>query len=225
MLEIKSLTKLYSPNAGIQDINISIPDGQIVAFVGPNGAGKSTLFNILGRVLNADSGTCELHGAALNSLPISSVGFLPEEMYLLGDFSPLQMIHFMNRMKETNSTKSEIDELIGQLGIDSYLEKNINSLSFGMRKRVELACAFLGNPDLIVLDEPLNSLDIHGVFALKDALEICKERGQIVLLSSHILDFLDTTVDHVVFLKDCRILEVCSNTEDRIEDVYRRLFA
>jgi len=225
MFEIKSLTKMYTPTTGIRDISISISDGQIVAFVGPNGAGKSTLFNIIGRVLSADTGSCDLHGVTLNALHISKIGFLPERLYLLDDFTPLQMIHFINTMKEMHSTNSEIDELICRLGIDAYAQKSIKALSFGMRKRVELACALLGNPELIVLDEPLNSLDIQGVLAFKDALKSCKEQGKIVLLSSHILDFLDTTVDQVVFLNNGKILETCTNTADRIEDVYRKLFA
>ena len=224
MLEIKSLTKMYNPESGIQDISISISDGEVVAFVGPNGAGKSTLFNILGRVLQADTGTCSLYGIPFALLHISKIGFLPERMYLLEEFTPPQMIHFVNTMREMNSTNSEVDELICHFGIEPYVQKSIKALSVGMRRRVELACAFLGNPDLIVLDEPLNSLDIQGVLALKDALKDCKKKGQIVLLSSHILDFLDTTADQVVFLGNGKILDICSNTTERAEDLYRRLF-
>jgi len=224
MLEIKSLTKMYNPKSGIQDISISVSDGEIVAIVGPNGAGKSTLFNILGRVLQADTGTCSLHGITLGKLHISKIGFLPERLYLLEEFTPLQMIHFVNTMKDVGSSNSEIDELIHHFGIDSYVEKSIKTLSVGMRKRVELACALLGKPDMIVLDEPLNSLDIQGVLALKDALKVCKKNEQIVLLSSHILDFLDTTVDKVVFLGNGKILDMCSNTTECTEDIYRKLF-
>ena len=86
MLELSGVTKLYTPTTGIKNICVSIPCGQIVAFVGLNGAGKSTLFNIVGRVLNADSGTCTFEGSPLDSMRISEVGFLPESMYLLEDF-------------------------------------------------------------------------------------------------------------------------------------------
>ena len=224
MFEIKSLTKMYSPKTGIRDISLSISHGQVVAFIGPNGAGKSTLFNILGRILHADSGVCTLDNAPLNSLHISQIGFLPEVMYFLEDFTPMQMIHFVNTMREMGSTSSEIDELIHHFSITEYAHKSISDLSLGMRRRVELACTFLGSPKLIVLDEPLNSLDIQGVLAFKDMLKICKERGQIVLLSSHILDVLDSITNQVVFLKQGEIVGVYDNETERIEDVYRKVF-
>ena len=224
MLEIMEVTKLFTPTTGIQDISITIPHGRIVAFVGPNGAGKSTLFNILGRVLRPDSGSCILNGVEHNSLHISEIGFLPETLYMLDDFTPYQMLHFMNTMRETETSVSDIDYLISRFGINPYAQKKIKKLSRGMRKRVELVCTFIGNPKLIVLDEPLNSLDIQGVFAFKDMMNYCKERGNIVLLSSHILDFLDSAVDSVVFLKDGKIAEVCSDSTDRVEDIYRRHF-
>jgi len=222
MLELSGVTKLYTPTTGVKNICVSIPCGQIVAFVGLNGAGKSTLFNIVGRVLKADSGTCTFEGSPLDSMRISEVGFLPESMYLLEDFTPLQMVRFMNTMKEFDAAETEIDALLCRFGIDTYGNKKIKKLSQGMRKRVELVCALLGDPKLLILDEPLNSLDIQGVLAFKDMLKDFKARGAVVLLSSHILDFLDTTVDQVVFLKHGEIVEICSDLSERVEDLYRK---
>jgi ABC-type multidrug transport system ATPase subunit len=224
MLEIKEVTKLFTPTTGIKDISITISHGQIVAFVGPNGAGKSTLFNILGRVMQADSGSCIMDGVEYNALHISEIGFLPETLYLLENITPYKMIRFLNTMRETRASDTDIDELICRFGVDVSAQKKIKKLSQGMRKRVELVSAFIGSPKLLVLDEPLNSLDIHGVLAFKDILNLCKERGHIVLLSSHILDFLDSAVDSVVFLKDGKIVEVCSEITGRVEDIYRKHF-
>jgi len=226
MLEISQIKKLYTPTTGIHETTISIPHGQTVAFVGPNGSGKSTLFNIIGRVLKADSGKCSLDGVELKAWHLSDIGFLPENTYLLEEFTPPQMLYFINTMKELGASSDDVKGHMRRFGIDTFEHKKIKSLSQGMRKRVMLACALLGTPKLLVLDEPLNSLDIDSVLAFKDTLKEHKERGAIILLSSHILDFLDSNVERVVFLEQGRLLEICENFPgaDRVEDLYRKRF-
>ncbi|MDR0490641.1 MAG: ABC transporter ATP-binding protein [Oscillospiraceae bacterium] len=230
MLVLKEISKLYTPTSGISEITISIPHGKTVSFIGPNGAGKTTLFNILGRISKADTGTCSLDGVEIDSLHISEISYLPQNMYLIEDFTPMQMIYFFNTMKEINTVDADIHELICRLGIEPFMYKKIRKLSSGMRKRVELACSMLGNPKLLVLDEPLNALDIQGSLVFKDMLKDWNRRGAIVLLSSPILGFLDSCVDQVVFLKQGKILEVysnenTSNVPEQIENLYRRHFA
>ena len=226
MLEINQLKKLYTPTTGIHETTISIPHGQTVAFVGPNGSGKSTLFNIIGRILKADSGKCLLDGVEIKSLRLSDIGFLPENTYLLEEFTPPQMLYFINTMKELGASSDDVKELMHCFGIDSFQQKKIKSLSQGMRKRVALACTLLGTTKLLVLDEPLNALDIDSVLAFKDRLKEHKERGAVIMLSSHILDFLDSNVERVVFLEQGRILEICDSFpgSDRVEDLYRKRF-
>ena len=224
MLELKSIKKLYTPNTGLHEATISIPQGQTVAFVGPNGSGKSTLFNILGHVVKADSGTCFLYGKEWSELHNSDVGFLPESSYLLDEFTPLQMITFINTLKEIGDSSKQIRDIICHFKIDKFMFTKIRKLSQGMRKRVSLACAFLGRPKLLILDEPLNALDIEGTLAFKDLLRERKEHGTIILLSSHILDFLDANVEKVVFIKEGRIIEVCENTTSKVEKLYRERF-
>jgi ABC-type multidrug transport system ATPase subunit len=226
MLEISMLKKLYNPVTGIHDITISIPKEHTVAFIGPNGSGKSTIFNILGRVLKADSGVCKLEGIDLKSISISEIGFLPENSYLLEELTPPQMLYFINTMKELGASSSDVNLLMNRFGIDTFKNKKIGKLSQGMRKRVAIACALLGTPKLLVLDEPLNSLDIDSVLALKDELIEHKKRGAIILLSSHILDFLDSNVEQVILLEQGRIIEVCENSNgvNRVEDLYRKRF-
>lgn len=224
MLEINSVTKQYSKKTGIFDVSICIPKGQIVAFIGPNGSGKSTLFSIVGQVLKANSGVCKWCNIKLEELSISKFAFLPEEVYLLEEFTPLQMIDFMNSMKELNASSDEIHRIIRCFNIETFINKKIKNLSYGMKKRVALACTLLGNPELLILDEPINSLDLQSVISLKKILVEFKEKGTTILISSHILDFLDSIVDQVVFLNNGKIVEVFSNINEKVETLYCNRF-
>ena len=224
MLELKSITKLYSRRDGIRNVSINISHGQIVAFVGPNGSGKSTLFNTIGQVQKADFGNCSMDGIELKDMNISEVGFLPENSYLINEFTPLQMLYFINTMKGIDASEEDISELINRFSIHAFTHKKIKALSQGMRKRVSLACAVLGNPKLLILDEPLNYLDIDSVFAFKEILKRHKERGCIVLLSGHILESIDAMADQVVFLKQGEIIKICSDINEPTEKLYREYF-
>jgi ABC-type multidrug transport system ATPase subunit len=224
MLKIENLTKRHTKEIGIFNIDFSVSSGRIVAFLGPNGAGKSTLFNILGGISEADEGKCLFTGIPLSALNICDVGFLPENMYIPETMTPVQMLHFMNTMKELKATEVDISDLLDRFGIRAYQNKRIRHLSQGMRKRVALVCALLGHPKLLILDEPLNALDIQSVIQLKREISALKSEGAVVLLSSHILDFLDNTADEIVFLKNGRIIDICHNNEDNVEKIYIKHF-
>jgi ABC-type multidrug transport system ATPase subunit len=224
MLEISHLTKRYGSGGGISDVSFSVPAGSVAAVVGPNGAGKSTLFNILSGVQPQGDGTCVLDGVELKKLKPDEVGFMPEKSYLIPDFTPVQMLMYVNQMREILLSDDEIEKLISLYDLGEFRNKKNKALSQGMSRRVALVCALMGSPRLLILDEPTNGLDTQSVILLKEALKQHKKRGAVILISSHVLDFLDSIADEILFLKDGELIRVGKKTSTEIEKMYIELF-
>ncbi|MDR2492514.1 MAG: ABC transporter ATP-binding protein [Coriobacteriales bacterium] len=202
---------------------LSVRSGEMVAVVGPNGAGKSTLFNIVAGVTTADAGACLLDDTPLPEVPLSSIGFLPEKPYFYQSFTARESIRFDQAMRGIEDQDKAIEPLIQHLRLSDFIDKRMAALSQGMAKRVALACALMGAPEVIVLDEPLNGLDIQSVITLKEQLVLHKQRGAHILISSHVLTFLDGLADKAVFLDKGRVVYESEGGSAR-EETYQQLF-
>ena len=224
MLEIKNLRKIYSSGKGLKGITTVIEKGSISAIVGPNGAGKSTLFNIFNGIVSEDGGECYVDGIEISELPLNKTGFLPEADFMIDSFSVIQMIEYMIYMKKLDVAENEVERLL--LGFSMWENRNlkISALSQGMKKRIAIICAVIGYPKLIVLDEPLNALDIQSVIFMKTILAEAKNHGCYILISSHVLDFLDGLTDRIIFLKDGNIVFDSPYSGKKIEELYCDVF-
>ncbi|MBR6459095.1 MAG: ABC transporter ATP-binding protein [Actinomycetaceae bacterium] len=228
MLTISDLTKRYRNGRGFGAVSMRIETGEIVGIVGPNGAGKTTFFSILAGITTPQSGTITL--ATDNEthtdvrIPSEHVGFLPEIPFLQRAFTPLEAVQFDAAMRGEPISKSKAKEHLVAFGAQAYMNRPIRTLSQGQSKRVELACAFLGSPTTLVLDEPLNGLDIQSVINLREKIIAEKEHGTTVLISSHILTFIDEVADRIVFLNDGHIVGEVDPREQEAEAAYRALF-
>lgn len=172
-----------------------------------------------------DSGSVLLDHVPLPEIPLSRIGVLPEDSFLLENFTVLQMIDYMSVMKEIPVTEDEIEYLLNGFSLTEYRSDKIRSFSMGMKKRVSLICSILGNPAVSILDEPLNALDVQSVLFLKEVLQKLKGNGSHIILSSHILDFLDDLADQVVFLSHGKVEAICAVGGDtHVEDLYREIY-
>jgi ABC-2 type transport system ATP-binding protein len=223
MLEFAGISKLYASEYALRNVAFSVNNGEMVAVVGPNGAGKSTLVNIAAGMIAASAGICRLDSLPLASLEQQALGFLPEAPFFYQTFTASETIQFEQTMRNVQCSKSELEGLEQSFGITDFLNIRMDSLSNGMAKRVALVCAFIGNPQVIVLDEPLNGLDIQSVINLKEQLLLQKERGAHILISSHVLTFLDGLVNRVIFLDRGNLVYESNDTDD-IENAYKSLF-
>lgn len=228
MLNISNLQKRYRNGKGLGAINMTIEKGEVVGIVGPNGAGKTTLFSILAGILTPQSGEVSVATASGTHtgvrIPSEYIGFLPEIPFLQKQFTPIEAVQFDAAMREKPISKSEAQEHLTVFDAHSYMNRPIRTLSQGQSKRVELACAFLGNPDILVLDEPLNGLDIQSVINLREKILAEKARGATILISSHILTFIDEVADRIIFLDDGHIVGEVDPREQDAESAYRQLF-
>ncbi|MBQ3673195.1 MAG: ATP-binding cassette domain-containing protein [Paludibacteraceae bacterium] len=195
MVNLQHINKSFGPQKVLQDISLSIPKGEIVGLLGPNGAGKSTLMKILIGLWKADSGTVEAP---------ANIGYLPENNPLYEDMYVVEYLRFMADMTFTNRksampNKQLVNELITRVGLTPERHKHIRELSKGYRQRVGLAQALIGEPELLILDEPTTGLDPNQLVEIRSLI---RELGhdKTVILSTHIMQEVREMCDRIVIL-------------------------
>ena len=192
---------------------MEIPEGQVLGLLGPNGAGKSTLMKILIGLWKADSGSV--------SVP-KQIGYLPENNPLYEEMYVSEYLQFMARMTNIGNGESLIDDLMERVGLTPERHKHIRELSKGYRQRVGLAQALLGNPQLLILDEPTTGLDPNQLVEIRSLIrELGKERT--VILSTHIMQEVREMCDRVVILDHGQIKADKPMSEiDNLEELFRQ---
>lgn len=183
---------------------LEVASGEVLGVVGPNGAGKTTLFDALCGVREFQAGSIRLDGHALGRcLPAEICGFLPECSRLFPQLTAQQACRFEVAMRHLNVFDAALEEHLDRFGCADFRDTEVRHLPQGMTRRLGIACAFLGGPRTVVLNEPLNELDVvEGVLLCRRALADYLDGSSIALMSSHILSVLDELCQRVVLLKD-----------------------
>ncbi len=190
MVSIQHISKSFGSQKVLNDVSLEIPAGQIVGLLGPNGAGKSTLMKILIGLWSADSGTV--------SAP-SRIGYLPENNPLYEEMYVTEYLQFMAKMTNDKCQMTNVDALIDKVGLTPECHKHIRELSKGYRQRVGLAQALIGDPELLILDEPTTGLDPNQLVEIRSLIRsLGKDRT--VILSTHIMQEVREMCDRVVIL-------------------------
>lgn len=224
MLEIRSIDKIYSEGAGVKEISFSSEGGEILALIGPNGAGKSTLLSMISGVLCPDKGQILLNQKNVGDLETrKDIGYLPDQISVSPHIKVLDLLHLVSDYKYDGRYKSEIEKGIAEYHLEKYCNEKFSRLSMGTKKKIGILIAFMGTPDLIILDEPTNGMDTHGILELKKNIMEAKEKGSIVIISSHILDFVNSIADRNLFLKDMKIVKIAEKNEN-LEKIYTKLY-
>jgi ABC-2 type transport system ATP-binding protein len=206
-VNIAHINKSFGSQQVLRDVTLEIPAGQIVGLLGPNGAGKSTLMKILIGLWRTDSGTV--------SVP-ESIGYLPENNPLYEEMYVVEYLCFMAQMAQIGDWRLKIDDLIEKVGLTPEKHKHIRELSKGYRQRVGLAQALLGDPQLLILDEPTTGLDPNQLVEIRSLIRsLGKDRT--VILSTHIMQEVGAMCDRVVILDHGEIR--ADKMIDEVEDL------
>lgn len=207
VIETMGLTKYYGKNRGIIDVDLKVKEGEIFGFIGPNGSGKSTLIRTLLNLLYPTSGGGFIfeRDIVTDSKTIKeSIGYVPSEIKYYGQSYVKEILEYVKSFKK-DATSEQIDRLADLLDIDR--KKKISELSLGNKKKVAIAQALLGNPKLLILDEPTNGLDPLMQKILFDILNDYRKNGNTVFLSSHNLIEVGNLCDRVSIIKEGKIIE------------------
>lgn len=219
MIEISHLTKRYGEHLAVSDLSFTVDSGQIYGFLGPNGAGKSTTMNIMTGCLSATEGSVRIDGHDIFEEPNQAkklIGYLPEHPPLYMNETPEEYLRFVGEAKGLRGAglERQIDEVISQTGIKEVAHRRISALSKGYKQRVGIAQALLGNPKVIILDEPTVGLDPIQIIEIRDLI---KELGQThtVIFSSHILSEVQAICDQIIMIAKGKL--VAFDTPENLE--------
>ena len=204
MIQVEHLTKRYSGHTAVEDISFQVPEGTICGLLGPNGAGKSTTMNVLTGYISASEGKVSIAGWDILEQPAKAkacVGYLPEQPPLYLDMTPAEYLDFAAELKGVarKERSQQVAQVMERTGLVEFQHRLIKQLSKGYRQRVGLAAALLGNPKVIILDEPTVGLDPAQVIEIRSLIrELGREHT--VILSSHILSEVSALCDHVLII-------------------------
>jgi ABC-2 type transport system ATP-binding protein len=216
LIKVENITKYYGPCKAVEDVSFTINKGEIVGFLGPNGAGKTTVLKVITGAIEPTSGRVSIFGHDIRKDPLkakSLIGYLPENNPLYLEFTPRQYLRFIASLKGMSDTSRQIEEVMKAVFITDVKDRLILRLSKGYRQRVGLAAALLGQPEVLLLDEPTVGLDPNQIVEIRNLI---KEIGKTntILLSTHILQEVSTTCDRIIIIHNGRIAAV--NTPEEL---------
>lgn len=228
MIEVKNLTKRYGTHCAVDNISFQVDEGEILGFLGPNGAGKSTTMNILTGYLSATEGTVTINGHDILEEPNeakANIGYLPEIPPLYPDMTVREYLDFMYDLKKCALPRvKHITEICKVMKIEHVYGRLIKNLSKGYRQRVGMAQALIGNPPVLILDEPTVGLDPNQIIEIRSLIKSLGKHHT-VILSSHILPEIEAVCDRIVIINKGQIVadDTAANLSDRFSADRRML--
>ena len=209
MIEVKNLTKQYGSKLAVNNISFSVKEGEILGFLGPNGAGKSTTMNMLTGYISSTSGTATINGIDVLEDPIAAkmhIGYLPEKPPVYGDMTVMEYLRFVYSLKKSKMPReSQLAEICELVKITEVRKRLIRNLSKGYQQRVGFAQALVGNPNVLILDEPTVGLDPKQIIEIRTLIKKLG-KNHTVILSSHILPEIQAVCDRIVVISSGSIV-------------------
>ena len=205
-IEVSGLRKQFGATLALDGMSFTVQPGQITGFVGPNGAGKSTTMRVILGLDAPDSGTALIGGRVYGSLrrPLTQVGALLDASALQPGRSGRNHLLWLARSQGLPARR--VDEVIALVGLGSAIRRKAGGYSLGMRQRLGIAAALLGDPPVLLMDEPFNGMDPEGIVWMRGFLVSLARQGRAVLVSSHLMGELEDTADHVVIVGRGRVI-------------------
>ncbi|MFA1547167.1 ABC transporter ATP-binding protein [Actinomadura chokoriensis] len=216
MIEAENLTKRYGDKTAVDDLSFTVVPGRVTGFLGPNGAGKSTTMRLLLGLDRPDRGDARIHGRHYRDLdaPLRVVGALLEARSVHTGRSAYN--HLLCLAQTQGIGKRRVDEVIDLVGLTAPARKRVGAFSLGMGQRLGIAAALLGDPSVLILDEPVNGLDPEGIVWIRTLMQRLAAEGRTVLVSSHLMNEMAVTAEHLIVIGRGRLIADCS-TEEFIE--------
>ena len=213
MIEAVGLTKRYGDRLAVDQLSFSVKPGQVTGFLGPNGAGKSTTMRMILGLDAPTSGRVTVGGKpfAQAAHPMREVGALLDAKAVHGGRSAYN--HLLCLAQTNNLPKRRVDEVIALVGLSAVAKKRSKGFSLGMGQRLGIAAALLGDPQVLMFDEPVNGLDPEGILWIRNLMKALAAEGRTVFVSSHLMSEMEATADHLVVIGRGRLVADCSVQE------------
>ncbi|MFK0174284.1 ATP-binding cassette domain-containing protein [Streptomyces sp. NPDC090306] len=206
MIEVRGLTKRYGEVLAVDDLTFCVRAGEVTGFLGPNGAGKSTTLRMILGLDAAGSGTATVQGRphSAQPAPLKAVGALLDPGAVLPSRTAFH--HLLALAAGNGIPRSRVDEVLAEVGLENVARRRAGTFSLGMRQRLGIAAALLGDPPVLVFDEPLNGLDPEGIVWIRSLMRRMAAEGRAVLMSSHLMSEMELTADHLIVVGRGRLI-------------------
>ena len=216
VLKISGLTKRYKNIVAIDNLSLNIEKGNVYGILGPNGSGKTTTLSIVTGIIHPNSGTFHWFGESFSPTSLQRIGALVETPNFYPYLSLYKNLQIVTRIKSLPD--DDINRVLGNTNLLTRKHSRFNTLSLGMKQRLGLAAAMLGNPEVLVLDEPTNGLDPEGFAEVREIIMKEAQAGKTILLASHILDEVEKVCSHVAILKTGKVISEGKVNELLVKD-------
>jgi ABC-2 type transport system ATP-binding protein len=213
MIEARSLTKRYGSTVAVNDLSFTIRPGVVTGFLGPNGAGKTTTMRLILGLDYPTGGTVTVNGQPHPQLPspMHEVGALLDAKAVHGGRSARS--HLLCLAQTNGISRHRVDEVLGVVGLSDVAGKRSKGFSLGMSQRLGIAATLLGDPEILMFDEPVNGLDPEGILWIRNLMKSLAAEGRTVFVSSHLMSEMENTADHVIVIGRGRLIADCSMAE------------
>ena len=213
MIEARSLTKKFGDKVVVDDLSFTVRPGVVTGFLGPNGAGKSTTMRMILGLDRPTSGSALVNGHPYDRsrLPLNEIGALLDAKNVHG--GPTARAHLLALAQSNGIPRKRVDAVLEMVGLTPVAKKRIRGFSLGMAQRLGLAATMLGDPQILMLDEPINGLDPEGVLWVRNSMKALAAEGRTVFVSSHLMSEMSLTAEHLIIVGRGRLLADMSTTE------------
>lgn len=210
ILEVQNLSKHFGKKLALDNLEFQLQKGEVVGIIGPNGAGKTTFFNILLGLINPSSGSCTLFGESSIEKVKQRIGVSLEDYGFYPYLSGWDNLKLTANNKGANA--AEMEEVL--LLVEMYAHRNtpVQKYSFGMTKRLSIACALLGKPELVILDEPTNGLDPLGIRKMRNLMHSLAGKGISIIIANHLLGEVEKVCDRILLLQDGKTIDIIESS-------------
>jgi ABC-2 type transport system ATP-binding protein len=222
-IEAGHLLKRFGTVTAVNDVNITVQEGEIFGFLGPNGAGKTTTMRLLTGVLTPDAGTVRINGIDIHRHPLDAkmqMGVIPENSTVYGDMSAEQNLHLSGQMYGMPRALREerIDEILSRMGLSEKRRLPVRTFSKGMKQRVSIACAIIHRPKVLFLDEPTSGLDVQSRRLVIETIRDMNEQGSTIFLTTHNIEEANTLCQTVCIINKGKI--VAQDSPERLKKMF-----
>ena len=213
MIEVRGLTKRYGEKVAVNDLTFGVEPGKVTGFLGPNGAGKTTTMRLILGLDYPDAGTVSVDGQRYSGLanPMREVGALLDAKAVHGGRSAYN--HLRCLAQTNNLPRKRVDEVLDLVGLSEVARKRSKGFSLGMSQRLGIAATMLGDPEVLMFDEPVNGLDPEGILWIRNLMKALAAEGRTVFVSSHLMSEMENTAEHLIVIGKGKLIADCTMNE------------
>ena len=218
IIELDGVSKTFGSVKAVNNLQLSVPKGSIYGFIGPNGSGKTTTIRMIMKIMYPDKGSIRINGREHDSRRLQNVGYLPEDRGLYKKMKLGELLQFHGELNEGVDLKNRIDYWLERLDLKAYKEKKVETLSKGMRQKLQFIATILHQPEIVILDEPFGGLDPVNADLMKDVILELQQKGATIIFSTHDMSVAERMCDYIFMIYKGK--KVLDGTLNEIQDQY-----